>query len=266
VWYNAAPIAPMLDGNPEVGVRSVQRALAVLAQFDDHRARWSVSDLARAVGLPKTTTLRLVKTLEQSGLIWSDVDGQVSIGPGLLRWSRLAADVWQLPQPARQVMRELAAQFGETVNLYVRQSLSRVCVAREEGTQAVRHVVQVGDSFPLWAGASAYVLLIDADRELVAAVARSSPKGQRFASTLMQRAQRAAGRGWAQSHGERESGASGVAAPVFDRPARVLAALAVGGPTSRFTRERVDALAPAVRDAAAQMSALHIHWPRSAPA
>jgi len=83
------------------------------------------------------------------------------------------------------------------------------------------------------------VLLIDADGELLAAVAGSSPYGEAFAATLADRAHAAAKRGWAQSHGEREAGASGVAAPVANAAGRVLAALALGGPTPRFTPERV---------------------------
>lgn len=238
----------------------------MLALFDETHTRWTVTELARRVGLPKTTTMRLVKTLEQSAVVWADADGQVTVGPRLLRWSRLASDIWQLPEPARQVMRRLSADCGETVNLYIRQGLMRVCVAREEGTQAVRHVVSVGESFPLWAGASGRVLLIRAQTDLIAAVARRSPQGEEFTSSLMDRIQRAAEQGWAQSHGEREAGASGLAAPVVDRHGRVLAALALGGPTSRFTPERVTEFAPALCQAAAELSALGLDWPRASAA
>ncbi|MGA9747095.1 MAG: IclR family transcriptional regulator C-terminal domain-containing protein, partial [Nocardioides sp.] len=52
--------------------------------------------------------------------------------------------------------------------------------------------------------------------------------------------------GYAVSHGERELGASAVAAPVHDDDGRVLGALSVSGPTSRFTADRVPGYVEAV--------------------
>lgn len=53
------------------GVRSVLRALDLLALFDEsHRSR-SVRELTDATGLAKSTVVRLVATLEQRGLLWS---------------------------------------------------------------------------------------------------------------------------------------------------------------------------------------------------
>jgi len=250
----------------EAGVRSVQRALAVLAVFDEKHTNLSAVDLARAVGLPKTTTVRLVKTLEHAGLLWSRADGRITIGVGLLRWARLAQSVWQLPEPARDIMRELSLSCSETVNLYVRQGLARVCIAQHEGTQTVRNVVRLGDDLPLWCGAAARVLLSDADPHLLAAVSRRSPYGPDFATTLSERVRATAQTGWAESHGEREAGASGIAAPILTAGGRnhrphVRAALALGGPTSRFTPERVARFVPDLVAAAARISALDLDWP-----
>ncbi len=249
------------DVETAAGVRSVHRAVTLLALFDETHATWSVAELARAAGLPRTTTIRLVGTLQERGLLWSLEDGHVTVGPSWLRWARLAHQVWQLPEPAWQVIRQLSAACGETVNVYVRQGLVRLCVAQQEGTQTVRHVVRVGDALPLWGGAAGRVLLVDADADLIAAVARSSPMGADFAVTLAERVRAAAEAGWSQSHGEREVGASGVAAAIVGERGEVLAALALGGPTSRFTVERVAEFAPAVRAAAARISALGLGWP-----
>jgi DNA-binding IclR family transcriptional regulator len=135
-------------------------------------------------------------------------------------------------------------------------------VAQQEGTLAVRHVIRVGDEMPLWAGAAAHVLLIDADEDTFATVAERSPYGAQFVDTLMERARLAAQRGWAFSHGEREVGASGVAAPIVDGAERVIAALALGGPTSRFTPERVADFGPALREAAAVLGQMNLGWPK----
>lgn len=235
----------------EAGVRSVLRALDLLALFTEGSSRWNVRELAEASGLAKTTTLRLVSTLERRGLLWAAGSGEYSAGPGLLRWSRLARSAWQLSEPARQIIRDLAQHCGETVNVYVRSDIHRVCVAQEEGPQALRHVVRVGDELPLWSGAAGKVLLADADDALLE---RISATAEVAVADLRAQVAHAAEHGYAVTHGERELGASGLSAPVLDSADRVVAALGLGGPTPRFTDEKVAEFASAVRRAADEVS------------
>ncbi|GAB3166333.1 IclR family transcriptional regulator [Amycolatopsis sp. NPDC004378] len=204
-------------------VRSVLRAFDLLALFTERRRTWAVKDLTAASGLAKTTVLRLVATCEQRGLLWTRPDGRVTVGPGMLRWAQLANTAWQLPEPVRQALRELARDCGETVNLYVRSTEVLVCVAQQEGSRAIRHVGRVGDELPLRCGAAGQVLA-------------------------------AAAEGPAVSHGEPEEGASSVAAPVFDADGRLLAALAVTGPTTRFTEAAVARFGVEVTEASHRIS------------
>ena len=48
------------------GTQSIRRAVALLEAFGDDRPAWSVSDLAEAVGLNRTTVYRLLTALELS--------------------------------------------------------------------------------------------------------------------------------------------------------------------------------------------------------
>jgi DNA-binding IclR family transcriptional regulator len=240
---------------PDSGVRAVVRALDLLALLDNEQP-WSIADLTRASGLPKTTVLRLVGTLEHRGLLWTRPDRRVCLGAGLLRWARAAESAWRLPEPARLVMRGLVDTCGETVNLYVRQGTARVCIAQEEGRQSIRQVVRVGDSLPLWAGAASKVLLADVPVDVLDQVAALSPRGPGLAPALRAEVHGARRRGYAVSHGERETGASGLAAPIVDPRGHVIAALALGGPTPRFTAPDVARFAPAVVEAAQQVSRL----------
>src|SRR5581483_10131489 len=114
-----------------------------------------------------------------------------------------------------------------------------------------RHVVRVGDELPLWAGASAKVLLSDAPEALLARVARRSPGGDRHLATLREWTAAARRDGYAVSHGEREEGLSAVAVPVTGRSGAVVAALALSGPTLRFTADRVPEFAADLKAAAA---------------
>ncbi|MCX5084419.1 IclR family transcriptional regulator [Streptomyces sp. NPDC056121] len=236
------------------GVRSVQRAVDLLALYDAEHPSRTVRELVDATGLAKSTVVRLVHTLEQCGLLWSRGDGRTVPGPGLLRWAELARSTWQLPEAALLLMKRLSeASGGEAVHLYVRQQHARVCIARHEGTRTLRHVVRVGEEMPLWSGAASHVLLSRAQQPDVEAVARLAPHD---AWPLWERAQKAAVDGWAVSHGEREAGVSGVAAPVFDAAGRVAAAVALGGPTTRFTDEAVTGFASELVETARELTAL----------
>jgi len=235
------------------GVRSIRRALDILSLLSEDKPVVSIRDITDATGLPKTTVLRLVHTLEQSSLLWATPSGYMA-GPGLWRWAYLALRSWQLPPDTQATMRDLGASHLETVNLYVLRDIYRVCVAQQESPRPLRHVVKVGDELPLWSGASAKVLLSDAPEALLLRVARRSPHGEAHLETLTEWAADVRRDGYAVSHGEREEGLSAVAVPVTGRSGGVVAALALSGPSLRFTPERVTEFVADLKSAATRMS------------
>lgn len=244
---------PRGDGTEAHGVRSVQRALDILALLTEERPLVSIRDVVEATGLAKTTVIRLVQTLEQSGLLWATATGYTA-GPGLWRWAHLARRSWELPPETQRMMRDLAARQRETVNVYVARDIYRICIAQQESPQPLRHVVHIGDELPMWAGASSKVLLRNATPSLLARVARSSPYGDTHAKRLQEWIDEAAHQGYAVSHGEREDGLSAVAVPILGRSGSVVAALSLSGPTLRFTDQRVADFAAELEAAARHMS------------
>ncbi len=79
----------------ETSVRSVLRAVELLnlhaaAQEGYERDSRTVRDLIDGSGLAKTTVVRLVRTLEECGLLWQRGDGRTVPGPALLRWAGMA--------------------------------------------------------------------------------------------------------------------------------------------------------------------------------
>ena len=89
------------DSADAQGVRSIRRALDILSLLTEETPSVSIRDITEATGLPKTTVLRLVHTLEQSGLLWATSGGYMA-GPGLWRWAYLARRSWQLPPETRR--------------------------------------------------------------------------------------------------------------------------------------------------------------------
>lgn len=252
------------DGDPG-GVRSVQRAVDIMSLLTEQRPAATVREIVEATGLPKTTVLRIVQTLELTGLLSATQSGYTA-GPGLWRWAHLAKSSWEPPAETKALMRDLVARQRETVNIYVVHHMSRVCVAQQESPMPLRHVVNVGDELALWAGASSKVLLRDAPTEFLQRIAQKAPGGIEFLPALRESIANAARDGYSVSHGEREVGLSAVAVPVGGHSGEVVASLSYSGPTSRFPDDRIPTLITDLRWAARQLSERDFDHPLRSPA
>jgi DNA-binding IclR family transcriptional regulator len=248
-------------GRSDLSVRSVRRALALLRAFSADHPTLETKELIAGAGLPKTTALRLLHTLAAEGFLYQQPDGRLTVGPALLGLVRLVGEAWQVHPAVDSIMEAVARHSRETTNLYTLNGYSRICVAQHQGPQTIRHFVRIGDALPLWAGASSMVLLSDKPSSFIETVVAQAPPGRTDAQRVRASAARARERAVAVSHGEREAGASSVAAPVTDPHGRIVAALAISGPSPRFTDAQVALFASVVQDAAREISDLASNHP-----
>lgn len=143
---------------------------------------------------------------------------------------------------ASTVLPKLRDITGESVQLYRRDGMQRVCVLSVEPPSGLRDTVPVGSRFPMTAGSGAKVLAAWSDPATQRAVLADAVFGER---TLLEVRRR----GWAQSVAEREPGVASVSAPVRDGAGQVIAAVSVSGPVDRIGRR------PGVRWAADLLAA-----------
>jgi DNA-binding IclR family transcriptional regulator len=209
------------------GVGVLDKAIAILGALASGPR--SLNELADATSLPRATAHRLALALEHHLFLARDEGGRFVLGPGLVRWGRLATGS---PNPllvdaATPVLAVLRDQTGESAQLYVRAGNTRICLVSLESPHGLRTIVAVGAALPMDRGSAAKVLAGDA------AVLRQ---------------------GWAESVEERERGVASVSAPVTV-DGRVAAAVSVSGPIERTTREPGLLYAPAVTDAARAVEA-----------
>lgn len=104
--------------------------------------------LVEATGLPRATAHRLAVALEAHGLVRRDDRGQFVPGLRLVALGRAASRTLALPDVARPTLESLRADTGESVQLYVRDGHTRVCVASLESPHGLRTIVALGASLP----------------------------------------------------------------------------------------------------------------------
>ncbi len=239
-------------------VQSVDRALSVLTVLA-RSGESGVSDIARELGVHKSTVFRLVATLEAHDLVEQHSErGKYRLGVGILRLAGATSAGLDVVQEARPIERQLAARTGETVNLAILSETGALYIDQIAGPSALQPHNWVGQHVPLHATSNGKVLLSELPSEEVAV---HLPRLKAFTAhtvtsrgELRQQLLAVQRLGYAVVVDELEVGLTAIAAPVRDAHGDIIASLSVSGPTFRIDDERTQDFLPAVMAAAAHIS------------
>jgi DNA-binding IclR family transcriptional regulator len=241
----------------EDSVRSVERAFAILECFTLDEPRLNLTAISEAIGLPVTTTLRIVNTLASLGFLKKD-DKTYSLGNRIYLMGAVARAHFRPQQVAFPYMQDLRDDTKEAVSLYGMENEARVCYEHVPSLLTMRCVVRVGDRFPLWAGAGGKVILAYADKVIVEREAAKLKKITDSTFTdrekFLEELAAIRTRDYAISRGEREDGILSLATPIFDRDKRASLCLSIAGPSTRFNDEKVAALIPRMQEMCTRIS------------
>ena len=239
---------------------SLHRGLEVLDCFAAQDA-WTLSDLAAHLGQNKATVFRVLHTLEQFGYLAKDpATGRYALGLRLHALGAAAVRHEQLRWQALPPLQDLAESTGETVHVGILHEGVVVTVQIVEGTHAVRMHSSVGKRSPAHASALGKVLMAylpDAEVDAVVAahgLRRFTARTITTPGALREALHRVRLDGYAQDEEEIEAGLRCLAAPISDRSGRPMAAVAISAPATRMDADRIAALIPRVKAAAARIS------------
>jgi DNA-binding IclR family transcriptional regulator len=219
-------------------MQSADKALAILAAFDEGREDIGVSELAAELGLHKSTVSRLLATLERRGLVRREGE-RFAPGPELARLGALATRGLTLTDAARPSLERLAEQTGETVNLAVRVDARALNVLQVDAAHFVGVTDWTGRAAPLHATANGKALLAFGSGELPSRLPKLTRRTIVARSRLRTELTHAREVGFAVAVEELEVGLHAVAAPVFDALGSCVAAVSVSGPAYRLPESRL---------------------------
>lgn len=225
-------------------MRTVEKALKLLDLFTIATPEWGLSDIARAAGLDKATTLRMLSALARHGFLDQHPDTRkYRLGPTVLKLARVRETSFPAASLIHPVLNRLAEKTGETAHASLAASDHLMTIAIAEPQRATWVHVDPSEALPFHATASGIAYLAFAPAGVAESVLKSggflactrhthtSPEELRADIAVARQ------RGYAVSRGTFEEEVIGFAAPIFDWSGSAQGAIAVASVASRVTPE-----------------------------
>ncbi|KZE33186.1 IclR family transcriptional regulator [Crenobacter luteus] len=250
---------PDSGGSSTGQVQSLTRGLMLLERIAESVSGVSLTDLALQVGLPNSTTHRLLTTMQQAGFVQQVGDlGLWTIGVRAFTVGSAFLDSRELITIAHPIMRRLVDAAGETANLTVldREEGLAVLIGQVECREMMRMLAPIGNRMPLHASGAGKAFIATLSDDEVNEVLRKTGLVQYTHSTintpakLKEEIARIRRQGFSFDDEEHAIGLRCVAACIYNEYNEPFAAISVSGPKSRIPDERVVHLGSLVVQAA----------------
>lgn len=166
------------------GVSSVVRAVRILEAVGRAARPPSLGELARELGIPKSTTHDLVATLVRERLLTRSGDGRFRLGLRILELYRAYDAASDLSAAFAGACQELVPDHAETLVLSVLDGREVVYVACRNGTQPIAVNYRIGLRLPAHCTATGKAILSTLPEEEVVALFGSGPLPKRTERSL----------------------------------------------------------------------------------
>ena len=241
--------------------KSITKAMQIIELFSLENPEWGVSEAARALGLAKSTTSELMAELAGWKLLRTvSARGRYRLGWRFLELSQTLLDTTEFRNAARQVMKDLVAQWRETVHLAVLDGAQAVYVEKLQPIPAVKiKSTRSGARLPAHCSGVGKLLLAHSDPEYVAELLEDqgmptlTPNTTTTLEGLSAEFEKIREQGYAYDYEETLIGLCCVAAPIYDFQRTVIAAVSISVPAYRFGPQE-GAYTTAIREAARRIS------------
>lgn len=215
-------------------VPAVDRAFDLLELMARTSRGFTLTDVTRKLGLPKSSAHYLINTLLTRGYLYRDNDGRHYIpGPGLSGFATIEAADSKLSLIAMPYLRELQAKLNLTAQFAVLKGAEGVVIAKVDSPADDGRGIWVGRHMDLHCTALGKALICHFSEEELERLfryrgfARYTPNTICSMKDLAEELARTRERGYSVNDEEHTLGVLAVAAPVFNHIARVVASVSV---------------------------------------
>lgn len=222
-------------------VPGLERGLRILTEFSAREPVLGAPELSRRIGIPRTTTFRLLQTLEALGFLERvNGDRQFRLGVAVLRLGFEYLSSLELTDFGQPVLERLRDATGLSTHLLIRDGRDVVFVAKAQTRDPMFSSVKVhvGTRLPAHATVHGQVLMGDLTLSELRALypekqlERYTERTPATVADLHARVRESAEQGYALSEASFETGISVVSAPVRDQSGKIVAAITATVPRS----------------------------------
>jgi DNA-binding IclR family transcriptional regulator len=225
-------------------VGSVIHAIEILRAVAEAGAPVGVNELARRIGLHKSSVSRIVNTLTSANLLRRDVSGgPLAIGTGLVALAAPLLAELSLTDVVRPTIEEIARISGETSSFNLWDNGFAVSIYQVAGSNSVQAFSAPGYKNPAHATAAGKILLAFQPEEIIHSIVKDKLQGYTQSTIvetelLLADLEQSRERGFSTNFGEYSADVGAVAAPVLDARGGALGCVAVAVPIYRLTAKR----------------------------
>ncbi|MGH3585920.1 MAG: IclR family transcriptional regulator [Pseudonocardia sp.] len=245
-------------------VGSAGKALQILIRLGSAGPA-TLDDLAGALGVHKTTVLRLLRTLADEHFVFRDGHLRYHLGARIHELSSRGLDQREVRSIAAPHLAAFNREHGRTTHLSELSDREIVYIDKYESHDHVRMASRIGLRAPVHSTAAGKVLLADLPRTELDGVLADLAFPRATAHTITDRAGYEAelatvhAQGWASDREENERSINCIAAPVRDASGRAVAAVSVSVPDIVLTYDGLVELLPSLLAVTDQISR-HCGW------
>jgi IclR family KDG regulon transcriptional repressor len=225
---------------------SVIKAFTLLDAFIGDQKEWGVRELAKKTGYNKSTTYRLLSTLEALGALQKNDDDKYLLGLKLFELGNLVSIHKSLRKHSRIPLEQIAREIKETVHFGVLDKNQVLYLNKTESPQGLKVSTQIGSYQKAYCTAIGKVLLaFSPEKKLnyyldVVSLEACTEHTITEKGLLLTELTKIKEQGYALDMEELELGLICIAIPVFNKQQEIIASISVSGPSSRFKLEKID--------------------------
>ncbi len=235
---------------------SVIKAFKLLDVYLNDKQEWGVRELAKKAGYNKTTTYRLLSTLESLDIIQKNDDDKYILGLKLFELGNSVSVHKSLRHYAREPLELIAKDITETVHFGVLSNNRVLYLNKAESPLGLKVSTQIGSYQKAYCTAIGKVLLAFSSEEQISEYLKQVKLEACTLNTitgsgaLLEELGSIREKGYALDMEELEVGLICIAIPVFNKNKKIVAAISVSGPSSRFKFENIQSYLTIIRKGA----------------
>jgi IclR family transcriptional regulator, KDG regulon repressor len=243
-------------------INSVLRASNILKCFSGDKTHFKITELARRLGLDRSTTYRILLSLEKAGFVQKNEEaGTYSLGLAAFEIGNAYLMQTDLIRVSKPIMADLASKAQETVHLAVLSDIEIVYVEKVDSPRTVGVISKLGQRGPLHCTALGKTLLAfqpeDEQARIIQRIRMDPFTSKTITSKqkLIEELRIVKKQGYAVDRREIEEDVECIGAPILNHLGNVIAALSSSGPQRKIGTPREKEFIRDVVEAAATISA-----------